>query len=185
MPVPEKRGELTIMSKTRLESILTTAIRLKYAPVAIATVVFLSCTSAPRYRGEPALVSPGNSAKRKEVVAIARSFIGVPYRSGGTSRSGVDCSGLVFAVYGSVGIGLPRTSIAQSHVGKLVAPGSLSPGDLVFFATGRGRRVSHVGIYIGGGKFIHASTRAGRVRTDSMDHEYFKRRFVTARRVLH
>jgi cell wall-associated NlpC family hydrolase len=128
----------------------------------------------------PATIPP----EREEIVRIAESYLGTPYRSGGTSARGVDCSGLVTAVYRSAGLDLPRTSKAQSQAGVRIAPDEIQPGDLVFFATSRSRSVSHVGIYIGNDRFIHASTKARSVCIDSLSLDYFKRRFVTARRVL-
>jgi len=115
-------------------------------------------------------------------VELAEEFIGAPYRSGGTSPDGVDCSGLTFTVYRQIGVRLPRTSRDQARVGDPVERGSLRPGDLVFF--GSGSSVNHVGIYAGDGEFIHASTRARSVRFDRLDNKYFRNRYLTARRVL-
>ena len=121
-------------------------------------------------------------ARGNEVVELAEEFLGTPYRSGGTSTNGVDCSGLTYAVYKEVGVKLPRSSDDQARVGEPVSRDELAPGDLVFF--GSGRNVSHVGIYAGDGEFIHASTSAHSVRVDRLDTKYFDRRFVTARRVM-
>ncbi len=121
-------------------------------------------------------------ARGNEVVELAEEFLGTPYRSGGTSTNGVDCSGLTYAVYKEVGVKLPRNSDDQARVGEAVSRDELAPGDLVFF--GSGSNVSHVGIYTGGGEFIHASTSARSVRFDRLDTKYFDRRFVTARRVM-
>jgi len=108
--------------------------------------------------------------------------LGAPYRSGGTSTNGVDCSGLTYSVYRSVGVKLPRNSDDQARVGEPVSREALAPGDLIFF--GSTSNVSHVGIYAGDGEFIHASTRARSVRFDRLDNKYFADRFVTARRVI-
>jgi cell wall-associated NlpC family hydrolase len=121
-------------------------------------------------------------ARGNEVVELAEEFLGTPYRSGGTSTNGVDCSGLTYAVYKEVGVKLPRSSDDQARVGEPVSRDELAPGDLVFF--GSGSNVSHVGIYTGGGEFIHASTSARSVRFDRLDAKYFDQRFVTARRVM-
>jgi cell wall-associated NlpC family hydrolase len=96
----------------------------------------------------------------------------------------MDCSGLVFNVYKQHGIALPRKSSAQATFGAPVDRSSLKPGDLVFFKTGKGSRITHVGIYSGRGEFIHASTRTKRVKYDRLDNKYFKTRYATARRVL-
>ena len=88
------------------------------------------------------------------------------------------------AVYREFGIQLPRTSLDQSHVGQQVKQSSIRPADLVFFKTSGSRPVSHVGIYIGGGKFVHASTGARKVRIDALNDDYFRRRYKGARRVV-
>lgn len=126
-----------------------------------------------------AMLSPRASSG---LISTASSWMGTRYRWGGTSRSGTDCSGFVGSVYKSHGVSLPRTSIAQSRTGTAVSKDELKPGDLVFFKT-RGNRVSHVGIYEGGGKFIHASSGKGRVTVSSLSDNYYSRRFAGARRV--
>jgi cell wall-associated NlpC family hydrolase len=149
----------------------------------VAVLILASCTSAPRYRSGPP-DSGSREADRQEIVRFARSFVGTPYRSGGTSRNGVDCSGLIVAVYREFDIRLPRTSLDQSRAGDRVNRSKIRPADLVFFKTSRSRPVSHVGIYIGDGKFIHASTSAHKVRIDRLDDDYFRHRFKGARRVV-
>jgi cell wall-associated NlpC family hydrolase len=153
-----------------------------------------SCTSAPRYTRHPETAAPGPQSivsigdttvtvTGRDVVGHAQNYLGTPYRNGGTTTGGMDCSGLVFHVYRSFGIALPRTSSAQSRFGAQVPRSDLQPGDLLFFDV-NGRGVSHVGIYSGGGEFIHASNRDRRVRFDRLDNKYFKNRFILARRVL-
>ena len=115
----------------------------------------------------------------------AMSLIGIHYRRGGNSpENGLDCSGLVRYVFKqSNNIDLPRTSVEMSRVGDQVDRNDLQPGDLVFFNTVR-RAFSHVGIYLGDNKFIHAPTPGSAVRIESMDLAYWKARFNGARRVL-
>ena len=123
--------------------------------------------------------------RQDNLVATARRFIGTPYRWGGASaRSGFDCSGLTMTVYRLNGLELPRNSRSQYRSGHAVPGDALQKGDLVFFATGRRGRVSHVGVYSGGGQFIHAPGKGKTIRTASLSSGYFKRRYVGARRYL-
>lgn len=122
---------------------------------------------------------------RNEIINTAKSFIGVPYRWGGVSpERGFDCSGLSMAVYHLNGLNLPRSSKAQWQAGSPVNRRQLSKGDLVFFATSGGREISHVGIYVGEDKFIHAPGRNKKIRFDSLSKRYFRRRYVGARTYL-
>jgi len=122
---------------------------------------------------------------RNEIVDTAKSFIGVPYRWGGVSpERGFDCSGLSMAVYHLNGLNLPRSSEAQWKAGSPVNRRQLSEGDLVFFVTRGRRKISHVGIYVGGDKFIHAPGRNKRIRFDSLSSGYFRRRYFGARTYL-
>ena len=114
------------------------------------------------------------------LVENALSLTGVPYLFGGTSRSGFDCSGYTQYVFQGSGISLPRTSTSQFNVGSSVGRAELQAGDLVFFTT-YAAGASHVGIYIGGGNFVHASNSG--VRTTSLSDSYYANRFVGARRV--
>ena len=116
---------------------------------------------------------------RESLATTAREYIGVPYLWGGTSaETGFDCSGLAMTVYQLNGLDLPRHSATQYDAGENVARSNLQKGDLVFFAlSGRGK-ISHVGIYIGNGQFIHAPSRGKRIRIDLLTDEYFTKRFV-------
>ena len=106
---------------------------------------------------------------------------GIPYRYGGMSKRGVDCSALVYLTYREhMGIQLPRTTQYQAVAGEAIKRGQLRPGDLVFFRTGRGGR--HVGIYIEDGKFLHASESKG-VTISEMTGYYWKNRYWRARRL--
>jgi len=135
-------------------------------------------TEEPRNAEEPRAVDEAGA----EAVKLAEQYIGTPYRSGGTTTEGVDCSGLTFSVYRQIGVRLPRTSDEQARAGSHIDRGDLRAGDLVFF--GSGSSVTHVGIYANGGEFIHASTRARSVRYDNLDNKYFRNRYIGARRVL-
>ncbi len=137
------------------------------------------------------IVSPLSDSRRSgtaaslqaELVRTAHQFIGTPYRWGGVSaKTGFDCSGLTMTVYRLNGLHLPRSARSQFSAGRAVSKRSLRQGDLVFFDTSRRSRVSHVGIYIGGGRFIHASGSGKEIRTADLNSSYFKRRYVGARR---
>jgi hypothetical protein len=127
----------------------------------------------------------GHSYVRSELVKTAKTFIGVPYRWGGSSvNKGFDCSGLTMAVYKLNGLNLPRTSRQQYRTGVEIAQQDLSKGDLVFFDTSGGGAVSHVGIYVGAGKFVHAPRKGKTVRVSSLSSRYYRKRFLGARSYL-
>ena len=109
-------------------------------------------------------------------------MVGKPYRYGGNSPSGFDCSGLVQYSYDRAGVSVPRTTRSQLKAGTPVAAHSLREGDLVFFDQ-EGRKYSHVGIYIGDGRFVHAPSSGKKVRIDRLDKRYWEKHFVAARRM--
>lgn len=123
----------------------------------------------------------GSPDERKLFVKVATGFLGAPYRLGGSTVRGIDCSAFVRKIYQLFDINLPRTAYEQSNVGRSVAKNELLEGDLVFFRTKR--PVGHVGIYIGNGEFVHASSKDRAVRIDNLDAPYFYNRFVRAVRV--
>lgn len=124
------------------------------------------------------------SARASEIAIRAMGMIGIRYKYGGTEpEEGLDCSGLVRYLFKEVwGSELPRTSEEISQLGKQVTTQELQPGDLVFYNTLR-RGFSHVGVYLGGNRFIHAPSGGGQVRIESMDMSYWKSRFDGARRI--
>jgi cell wall-associated NlpC family hydrolase len=122
------------------------------------------------------------SARFKRLVEQAMTYLGTPYRRGGTTRRGLDCSGLTGAVYGEQGLDLPRTAAQQFAEGVAVASSDLRPGDLVFFRDTYKRGISHVGIYIGDGRFLHAAGRRHGVIVSELSRPYYRSRYAGARR---
>lgn len=119
-------------------------------------------------------------------LGYAETLLGVRYRPGGTSTSGFDCSGFTQYVYSKLGVSLPHSAASQSTMGVSVSSSSLKSGDLVFFDTNGGHNgVNHVGIYIGGGKFIDAnSSHPYAVTVDDLNSGYWSNTYMSARRVL-
>jgi hypothetical protein len=123
---------------------------------------------------------PRDNLKDK-IILTADSFIGVPYRWGGESaEEGFDCSGFTMTVYRLNGLDLPRSSRAQWTAGEFVIKGKLEKGNLVFFRT-TSSRISHVGIYDGNGRFIHAPGKGKKVRRSSLNSRYYKTHYAGAR----
>jgi len=123
--------------------------------------------------------------RASDLVVTAMGFLGVPYKRGGnTAETGFDCSGFVRAMYQTtIGLVLPRRANEQAAATEAIDKKDLRPGDLVFFNTMK-RAFSHVGIYVGEGKFIHSPKPGAQVRVEDMGQNYWKRRFDGARRVL-
>ena len=127
-------------------------------------------------------VSRGSNYISRRVIQTSMEYIGVPYVFGGTSPSGFDCSGYVRYVFANAGVSLPRTADAQYEVGYPVSTNELAAGDLVFFSTYE-YGPSHVGIYLGDGEFINASSSRG-VAIDSLNSSYWGSCYIGARRVM-
>ena len=127
-------------------------------------------------------ISRGSNYIYRRVIQNAMQYLGVPYVWGGTSPYGFDCSGYVQYVYANAGVSLPRTADVQYEVGTPISRGNLIPGDLVFFSTYT-YGASHVGIYVGEGSFIHASSSRG-VTISSLYDAYYSSVYIGARRVM-
>jgi len=130
------------------------------------------------------ILKSGQGDIREELVNTTKRFLGVPYLWGGTTENGFDCSGLTMVSYRLNGLNLPRVSRSQFKKGSYVAKSKLRKGDLVFFATEGGKRVTHVGMYIGDGNFIHAPRTGKTVRVASLSNNFFKRTYVGGRTYL-
>lgn len=161
--------------------------RVLSALLAAGALAFSSVVSAveqPKPIEEPSLFERyANTAQ--DLILKGLELVGINYRYGGTNPDlGLDCSGLVQLVYReAAGLNLPRTAREQSRVGEVVSKNELKAGDLVFFNTMR-RAFSHVGIYIGGDRFLHAPRAGAEVRIESLDSSYWASRFNGARRVV-
>lgn len=124
------------------------------------------------------------NVRGEDIAALAQKYLGTQYVWGGSTPSGFDCSGLVAYVYGQYGISVPRTTYNQIQVGASVQPNKLRPGDLVFFDTDKSKKgPDHVGIYIGGGKFIHAPRPGQGVKISSLSEGYYMDRWMGGRRI--
>lgn len=154
---------------------------------AVLSVICVACSTAPT-KNTPTPESSINAeawpAWSREVIMSALSLKGTPYKYGGSSpQTGFDCSGFVQYVFKqSVNLSLPRNTFAQSQIGKAVAKQDLQAGDLVFFNTVK-NAISHVGIYVGDNRFIHAPNAKGQVRIESMEKGYWAQKFSGAQRL--
>jgi len=147
----------------------------------LLAVIFSACSSTKKARAY--------EKKVNTVIQTARTYYGTPYKWGGTTRSGMDCSALTSTAYRSIDVKLPRQTGDQATLGKKIKVKDVQPGDLVFFATGKKKKeITHVGLVTDikakdNIKFIHASTSLGVVETN-LYSDYYIRRFRTARRIL-
>ena len=159
----------------------------------LLAALLAGCGSEPVLQAAPsppqrhwATVAPADPAAANAVLMRAISLVGTPYRYGGnTPEGGFDCSGLVYYVYRDLlSLSVPRSSRDLATIqGPRLSPERLAPADLVFF--GSGGSVSHVGIYVGEGRFVHAPSSGGTVRLDRLDGPYWRDHYSGARRVLH
>ena len=136
----------------------------------------------PAPAGTVGPTAPSGGLAGEAIARTAETLLGSPYREGGALPDGFDCSGLVTYVFARHGIGVPRDVRGLASAGVPVERGAIAPGDLVFFAT-TGAGATHVGIAIGGGKFVHAPKSGDVVRTESLSAGYWTSRYVAARRI--
>ena len=144
-------------------------------------IVYTSCTTTMRSSYQPPRFK---TRKQSQLWDHAQTFIGIPYRYGGSTRSGMDCSGVVVRLFLDVyGLRLPHKTSVLHTKGITVSKRSLQVGDLVFFRYDAPSTPSHVGVFLGNGVFIHASSSKG-VILSGLDDEYYKKRYAGARRIL-
>ena len=155
----------------------------------VGVMLLTACSSTPRYDPAMAPVETVSSRAelqntRKVITALNQQYVDwrhVKYRMGGLSKSGIDCSGLVYKTYRKkFGIDLPRSTEYQSKTGQAIKRNQLKAGDLVFFKTGISRR--HVGIYMEKGNFLHVSSSRG-VKISNLENSYWRSKYWTSRRL--
>ncbi|HEX8043660.1 NlpC/P60 family protein [Candidatus Deferrimicrobium sp.] len=142
-------------------------------------------TPSPSIAAVPAPPEAGNAGTsiKERLLRVAQRMLAVPYRFGGTTLWGLDCSGFVQKTFAFLNLDLPRSAREQFREGAKVAKADLSPGDLVFFRT-YAKYPSHVGIYLGDNRFVHASSRERKVTVESLDTPYYVKRYIGAKRLL-
>ena len=145
----------------------------------LAALLLAACASSSQSPAPRVPTVSDSVASRAADNALA--MVGKPYRYSGNTPAGFDCSGLVQYSYAKAGVSLPRETQAQRQVGEPVRTNGLRRGDLLFF-TQEGK-MSHVAIFLGGGRFVHAPSTGGKVRTDAMEAAYWRKHFVEARRL--
>lgn len=162
-------GHKPVRTAARHAHLKHTHIARKHSPLRIAR----------QSHGPDKLIMPEGDGS--PVLELAAQFLGRPYRFG-SDYGAFDCSGFVRRVFLNVGIDLPHSAREQFTFGDRVSRDDLEPGDLVFFRNGR-RHVTHVGIYVGDDKFVHAASHGGQVQVDSLDESYFAHHYIGARRI--
>ncbi len=168
--------------------LLSTASRIALMAGFAAAWFWLPTLSANAQTPKPAnapVIAESSVEAASQLVMEAFSLLGTKYKFGGNSpEAGFDCSGFIRHIYdATLGQALPRTSFEMSRLGSIVTPENLAPGDLVFFNTRR-RAFSHVGIYIGEGRFIHSPSKGRAVEIVDMQDRYWTKRFNGAKRLL-
>ncbi len=142
----------------------------------LAAVLFMACSPPYTRRGVITL----DERERRGVVETALGLIGVQYQNGGEGPGGFDCSGYVMYVYGRHGLKLPRSAQDQYGLGRRISLRYARQGDLVFFHTSPEKRITHVGVYLGNGRFVHAPSSGKSVSIASLRNGYWKRRYMGA-----
>ncbi len=161
-----------------------TAPRLPVGVLMLVALLLGGCANAVRWEDPPLVYASGGamSPEKARAAAVARDMLGVPYKWGGSTPNGFDCSGLVQYSYNKAGLQVPRTSRAQYGAAQHVSLRDAGVGDLVFFGFD-GQQVSHVGIYLGDGRFVHAPSNGKRVEIASLREAPYRQHFVTAGRL--
>jgi len=149
--------------------------------IGVVLLAFSGCASAPV---TPTSTAKATAADRGDAAAaLAAKMVGKPYKYGGASPSGFDCSGLVYYSYRQAGVALPHNTAQQRSATRLVKVAELRRGDLLFFDQ-EGKKHGHVGIYLGEGRFVHAPSSGKSVRSDALSNPYWKKHLTEARRAV-
>lgn len=141
-------------------------------------------TKSQEQSSQNAAITQTLSSKGEEVIAYAKQLLGKPYVYGGSGPNVFDCSGFTMYVYKHFGYSMGHSAVTQASVGTYVPKSNLKPGDLIIFNNESNTSIGHVGMYVGGGNFIHASSGSGRIVIASLSNGYFSARYVTARRIF-
>ncbi len=162
-------GGVVLMTTLLISAPLSSNIKKSGVSIKSSDIVFKKQTSSKGIKG---------------IIETAKKYLGTRYRFGGNTKKGIDCSGFTKAVMKKHGKKLPRTARQQASIGKHISKKNLQAGDLIFFkGTSNHATISHVGIYMGSGKFIHASSGKKKVIISSLNKKYYKRHYFGARRV--
>lgn len=155
-----------------------------FRPVLMLSVVFAlaACAGSPPRTASATAQFDSENADASRAADHALAMVGAPYRYGGVDPAGFDCSGLVHYSFRKIGVSLPRDTRSLRKVGFEIGMDDLAKGDLVFFDQ-EGKKSSHVGIYLGDGRFVHAPSTGGKVRADKIDLTYWRKHFTEARRI--
>ncbi|MFK7815138.1 MAG: C40 family peptidase [Gammaproteobacteria bacterium] len=157
--------------------------------ISLCIALIFACSSSPNHH-EPISKTTKKDITHKpktqtagyKIADLAKSLVGSPYKYGGETPNGFDCSGLVLYTHGKVGLQTPRTSLQQFRAAKTIPIKDLRNGDLIFFKLTR-TRVSHVGIYVGNGRFIHAPQSGKQVKATHLNDDYWKTKIVSGGRL--
>jgi murein DD-endopeptidase len=153
------------------------------AALLVLALLEVGCASHPAAPTPPPAPPPQVPADSGAVIAaVAASLVGTPYHFGGADATGFDCSGLALFVHQRIGVAIPRTAAAQQRAARPVSLAALAPGDLVFFRIRARRAIDHVGIYAGGGRFIHAPRAGQTVTYADLSRGFYARRLRAAGR---
>jgi cell wall-associated NlpC family hydrolase len=152
-----------------------------FLTLGVILLAFSGCASAPV--ASTGSTSPGTANRGETAAALAAKMVGKPYKYGGASPSGFDCSGLVSYSFKQAGVALPHNTTQQRVATRLVKVAELRRGDLLFFDQ-EGKKHGHVGIYLGEGRFVHAPSSGKSVRSDALSNPYWKKHLTEARRAV-